>query len=651
MNILNRAIAVTSYLFAFTWGTFIFLSFIGWGGAINRFLFPRNQVDWGQRAAWGMAFSVCVGGVLNLTWTISRTTILIYLGAGFLNCLVDFYQNRRSLRNFFNRVRNCFQDKLFILGVFIVFLLILVECTGWVRTHIFERSDDYQGYLVFPQKMLQIGSIGADPFNERRMVALGGQSFLQTLVLSMLETQNLNLIDPGIALVISLGILIGYLRKKHISKYLSIFLLIVFLILPYPKPNISSTVTPVALFLSFFVLLDCDDLKSNIFFSKALIIAIIAAAICSLKASLIPTCSLLFFSSYFFYILGSGRQCKTAIYEFIISFILVFVFLLPWMISMYQSSGTLLYPLLGKGYHGSVYGTYLSPSSELTFSSSIQIIIRLIFWIYFFVFIVLGLLCFLFLPQFVNKRGLIPSLIISVGLGTIVVTLSAGGSSSSFYRYPFPFLYTAIFILLINACANPEDTNKNKVSASSFLLIAMLMLGLLIGGSDAISHVNWQRYANLLIGNIRVGLSNRPLVSAQEIEQYLKMQQSIPESTTILVRLEKPFLLNFKRNQIFVVDWPGGASPPPGMPFFQGSEVLADYLVSKSIKYVVYSYAKEAGFPRQQAIESLKPNVHVWFRTIAHHTLDFQDNLIKLSKTRKKIYDDGDIFILDLLNY
>ncbi|OKH24869.1 hypothetical protein NIES593_06540 [Hydrococcus rivularis NIES-593] len=53
MSILNRALAITSYLFAFGWGIFILLSFIGWGGLINRILFPKDRVDWGQRSAWG----------------------------------------------------------------------------------------------------------------------------------------------------------------------------------------------------------------------------------------------------------------------------------------------------------------------------------------------------------------------------------------------------------------------------------------------------------------------------------------------------------------------------------------------------------------------------------------------------------------------
>lgn len=87
------------YFLFFAWGICILVSPIGWGGAINRILFPKHRVDWGQRAAWGMAWSTCFGGFLNVTWTISQTAVLIYLALGFLYWLVDVYTTRQLLIN------------------------------------------------------------------------------------------------------------------------------------------------------------------------------------------------------------------------------------------------------------------------------------------------------------------------------------------------------------------------------------------------------------------------------------------------------------------------------------------------------------------------------------------------------------------------
>src|SRR5229473_1579496 len=85
-----------SYFFAFSWGILIPVSLTGWGCVLNRLLFPKAQTDWGQRAAWGLALSVVVGGVLNLLSCISRTTILVYLGLGMVAWATDCLLRRSS---------------------------------------------------------------------------------------------------------------------------------------------------------------------------------------------------------------------------------------------------------------------------------------------------------------------------------------------------------------------------------------------------------------------------------------------------------------------------------------------------------------------------------------------------------------------------
>jgi hypothetical protein len=49
-----------SYLISFCYGICLILSLIGWGKALNHILFPDRRIDWGQRASWGLAFSVFI---------------------------------------------------------------------------------------------------------------------------------------------------------------------------------------------------------------------------------------------------------------------------------------------------------------------------------------------------------------------------------------------------------------------------------------------------------------------------------------------------------------------------------------------------------------------------------------------------------------
>src|SRR5262249_17255389 len=88
---------------------------------------------------------------------------------------------------------------------------------------------------------------------------------------------------------------------------------------------------------------------------------------------------------------------------------------------------------------------------------------------------------------------------------------------------------------------------------------------------------------------------------------------------------------------------------PPGMPAFQGSEALARYLASKSIRYVAYSYSNEAGFPKSELGHRAEPSFpYSLARTEAAYTFDFQDNLRSLGDSRRRLYDDGRRFLLDL---
>lgn len=627
-----------SYFLCFSWGICIIVSLIGWGGAVKRILFPEHRVDWGQRAAWGMAGSMCFGGLLNVTGTISQASILIYLALGFFYWLVDVYQSRQLLIDSVSQLKLDRSDRVFILGVFVVVFLNVWHYAGSVYSLTFQGLDDYHAYFVYPHKMLQTGSLGLDPFSERRLSSLGGQPFLHTFVLSAIGNENFNLIDPGVSLIISVGIILGILQSKNIPKQTAVLLLFIFMCIYYPQLNTSSTVTGTAMFLSLFATLEWEGIKSSNWVPNACIVALVVAGICSLKTSYIPACGILIIASYLFYIWGAKSNRRAAISEVILAGILTFLLLLPWMISMYQSSGTLLYPLLGKGYHGSAYGNYLH--KDLTLVKAIKITIGSVINVYGISLLLLGFAIFRRRTGPISGREATLSLLISAGLGIPILAWSTGGVES--YRYSFPFISTALIVLMIIACA-PEAGEEKKISNTAPVLIAMVVAGIMIGNNSNSLKIRYAQFA----GNIKSGINNVALVSEQQVAQHIKMQQAIPEGKTFLTRLEKPFLLNFKRNQIFIADWPGGASPPPGMPLYKGSEPLADYLTAQSIKYVAYSYAKEASYSKAFLSPGMNTE-NTWLKNQADNSWDFQDNLKELGKTRKKIYDDGDIFILDL---
>ena len=79
----------------------------------------------------------------------------------------------------------------------------LIRLSASVHTAYYQHGDDYNFYLAAPVKMAALHQYAPDPFSERRvMSSLGGNYFLQTLVLSELPLEDIqiNIADiPGAA--------------------------------------------------------------------------------------------------------------------------------------------------------------------------------------------------------------------------------------------------------------------------------------------------------------------------------------------------------------------------------------------------------------------------------------------------------------------
>jgi hypothetical protein len=636
-----------SYFFAFSWGILIPVSLTGWGCVLNRLLFPKAQTDWGQRAAWGLALSVVVGGVLNLLSCISRATILVYLGLGMVAWATDCLLRRSSpSKSASQLVADAHKNrKAELICAALVVLLVLIQYAGSISVARydypsspagpvrFNQADDFQAYFVFPQKMLQLGSMGRDPFSSRRLESsLGGQSFLDTFVLSVLSVQNLHIIDPGLGLLLIIGLLWGNFKERATSLAWSLALLFVFVWIDPPTVNVASLYTGTAMFLNLYRTLDWKALPSSHFLSRTFIVALIASVICSLKSNFIPSCGVLLVCSFLCYILGQHRR-RVAIAEMATTAVLIIVLTLPWMISMYQSSGTLLYPLLGRGYHQSSYKDSLCSYCWITISTIMQLLLRHTTDV---AFVTVGALGVLYLASRrwrINGREAVLSLLLGAAVGHVIVTLATGESYS---RYSFPFLLAAILILITEAVSTPPQGERGR-KLEGATLVAVAASAFLAGAywdASRIFYVECLRSA-------ADGLKHKSLVSDQEIQAYKTLQSSIPPGELLIEKLDKPFLLDFKRNTVLLVDW-AAASLPPGLPFSKGSEALAGYLTGHSIRYVAYSYGGEA--ERRKL-----PTYFPYFRMQLLYSYDFEDNLEGLGRTRRHLYDDGNSFVLDLL--
>ena len=639
--------SMKAYFAVFFGGFAIFASMIGWGYLID-WLLLRRQSNWGLRAALGLALSVNIGGWLNLFGRVSKFSIAVFLAAGmvFLGYFVfmeirqkfsfSFWKNRLAwLKNF---------GKLNLLLALIVVLSVLVRYGTSVAFFDFHPTDDYQAYMAFPVKMLQTGSLGNDPFSDRRISSsLGGKYFLDSFALTFGQEKNLHLMDSGVGFVIFILLVGELLAIKKINRTAGLFVLLLASVTVSPSGNITSFFTASALLLGLIILNNLPAEPESGRFQRLLAMALMVAAVCALKSSLIPvgvSLVAVFLLVKYFQTRKMARLAKDAIVIACATFFMI----MPWSIALLQSSGTLLYPLLGKGYYGTAYGV-IRHYLEFNLYSFFRLVSEFL------------KAAPLFLPLLAMgiwaslKKNVLPSRNILLGLfyaasvGILALVYSLGGYSLLYYS--FPFVWPIVIVFIVDFLSAGQENGLTKPSGFFFgVLVIAFLLGVAL---DQNVEVLQQAKDQIKFDKgVSVGLINSSLIVSSDLAGYRDLQNSVPPGQTIMARLDKNFIFNFKRNPIYINDLPGGASPPPGLPLFQGSEHLANYLLSKSVRYVAYSYKNEANFSRATAGSMLRPHVNPLFRMETVNIFDFQDNLMSLASSRKKIYDDGKNFVPDL---
>ncbi|MDD2757936.1 MAG: hypothetical protein PHD72_00990 [Patescibacteria group bacterium] len=632
---------MSSYFLVFFAGLALLLAFAGLGQIVTFLFFNKKRLDFGLYVILGVAIFMIIGGYLNLFEMISRTTLWSLLSLGLLVTLGLFIKNIKTTVGYLIGVWAFIKNnKKFAAVAAVVFLIILARYATAVSFFPFHGSDDYHGYLVFPAKMIQTGHLGEDPFSERRIApSLGGGHLLNATVLSFASFKNLHLVDNGIGLLLLIILLLECFKDAKLNKNASLLIIFLVSIIPSPSVNATCFLLAAAFFFAIFrILCFTRDLSRS---QLTAVLCLTVSALVVLKTNLIIPAAFLF--CCFFCLTFYRQNKKIILLNALLVLALFAVALVPWMISMLESSGTLFYPFLGAGYHGASYGNFAGPHLTLNVYSIIRVAVEIFACLNVTLpLIILGYLTFK--NTNVNRRMLL-CIFVSSLVGIAAVIYGVGAYSLGYYI--FSFVVPTILILLVSLLKENKsvlnDVGKYSIYA---MMVAVFMLGVYIQKA-----IVWEGEfeRNISFDNgVKIGLLNTEMISAEELGQYKSLQNSVPPQEIILARLDRNFLFDFKRNNIFIIDLPGGSSLPPGLPFREGSEKMADYLLSVGVKYVAYSYGNEANFTKEANSGMLRVHVNPWLRAETEHSFDFQDNLMELYKNRKVLYDDGKNFMLDL---
>lgn len=610
----------------------VYTSFIGWGSFITGFLRKNSAYDLGMASAAGMAFSALAGGVFNLLGVVSPLTVRAHVILGLLCLAVRLVQNRSKVRDYFAEPdRNVFPKRFVIPAIVVIagFLIFEIYLAGY---HHFNFGDDFQTYLYLSAKMFGSGSLGVEPFSEGRMGLWGGHSFLQSLLLGFSDLHRIHGLDKGIAWLVFCSLIISHFAERRMHIPVGAVLVVFVHFIPSQAVNVSSSIAGLALFYALMRVLYTENDGPFIF--KAVLVSLLAAGLCSLKNTHIAGCGMILVVSY---LLGTKNLSIGRRVQYLLAIACISaIFLSSWMLDLYQNSGTILYPLLGKGHHGSVYGSFPSMSSgHYTFSWIFKAFLFLIQHPFF----LTGALMLITSAKpgcggFKNLR-----LSLAIFAATWLAALAMLVLSGGVVRYSFSFTFACTTFLLIEFFS-PVDGSSAK-SRNLRIEIGVLVAILL-------AIVIWPKGIN----QYKMGWKKAQKAQTQWSEKdrvRLETAQSVtPPGAVILARVAKPFLMNFKRNRIYTVDWPGGAGPPPGVRVFGPAEDIARYLRNNDVAYVMHAYGNERMNRPVDTSRLPKSGISVRNRGQYRHKMAFHFRLLEMARLYENVYDDGYVFVLDL---
>jgi len=626
----------------------ILVSFIGLGWLATAAIFRLPHLDWSLNGGIGMASAALVGGVLNAVAATSRVTVSVLFTLGLAAFALHLALLVKRKRFATNPIHSGNLWRLPYGALLLCAILIGTKLLTSAATFEFNSNDDFKAYLVFPQMMLDTGS-AIDPFSARRLTsALGGKSFLDAIPLALLSPQNLRIIDGFVAFTLLLGAVL-FTYTEHASnaemgeqdyRFGAYLLVGVFSLLAVVDSkvqlNISAATSGTLLLFIAAQRLARMATNRDLQASAAILLGAIVAALCALKSTFVFPCVILL-ALYYGAVLA--RHPRRFLQPVLLG-TSVCVFLIPWMLALWQSSHTLLYPILGKGTYS--IQEDLAPLDGLAVHRLIRELPS-----------GLALAIPPFLAMYAARIPLTlfradgkflayAALAWSGPLTMVAISLATAGDSVFRYGYPVAFAISLSTIVLCLPKLVPMLRWASMPLLAQGLAITVTVVCVGIACAKFLSYgarpsgYHAQGYPREL------NLQDAPLAAMDVQKSYERLQQALPPGSAVLVRLSKPFLLDFRRNTIFAADLPCISSLPPGMPCPGGAIAVARYLRAKGIMYIAYEYATEAYYPESKFWPHVDPSQFPsTVATTARYAFSFNRTLAALYRAGPKLYDDG----------
>jgi hypothetical protein len=616
---------------AILWCVGLFAAISGYGGLLLR-LFGMRRPAFALAAITGFSTAILLGGVLNLLHAITVPVLFGFSVVGVFALLILRVTDKPAA-NLEARAPSSVDIKVKLLLLFFA-VVFVVRIAATVHTAYYQHEDDYNFYLAAPEKMLQLHTFAPDPFSERRIMAsVGGNYFLQTLVLAELPLANVQMADRALGLFLLAVVACGLADEFDLTPLQQAALAVFVLITPQLQFNLTFVLLPSALFFGLVYLASSRTLLAEHRNLQALLLGMTTAAIASTKSTYLPHGVL--FVLCIAVMVVCRRGFGAGLRALLIGAAGCLLVLAPWMIAQHATSGTHFYPLLGKGFHYSSYGLYPPPSG---FDPKIILHKVLPFNV--------PLLVILLLEWFWGEDDEQSRAIVALTAATLVASIFVGIATGgdSVRRYNYPAIVPSILLLYV---AFSRRVNR-RPQVAKWRLIQTCTALLAVATAFYIGLNSWTHEYRRTAEDLHAAFTPFSIMPPAIHAEYAAMERAIPTDSGAIVTVDDPFLLDFRTHHIDIADFPGAASLPPGWPGHSGGDALANYLLSHHIRYLAHSYRMDEEGDVYLASLLKDKSITQWIRSEDAITLDSHRQYRYLANTRRHLYDDGSIYVLDL---
>ena len=629
----------------------IFASFWGYGEALRSALKRPEFEDlgWGLTAAWGMAVTLAIGGVLMML-SLAKAPILtgvvltgLGLGIYFLSAFLTLsptpkttsktYKPLASKRSREGKAKGLSNQKasgverisfpILVSHIVLWSVTILAFASSIAWPHQIDPNDDWIAYLMYPEKILQTGTL-IDPFSLRRITALGGQSFLQAIIMIVGEPENGHVLDRGFGALLLLGLMLQATRDVPKNLWLIRFIIIfTSTAVAVPRIHTGSHLLGfsllLALIMTFSRLLNLQKWS----LSACIPVAMVLAGASTLRPMFaMAGGGMIVFYFILFSFQPTERNRIAAWINLLIIGGVTFTFIIPYMILSWRSSGTPMFPF-SSGYgnsqmmFGSLKETGLAHwAAALKFISFPEIAAMAV-----------GLVVVGILQEKQRLLGIAAAL---SGFGMVFLSAFKMSAADVYdvYRYTFTLVAFPLFWILARATA----TIRKRWS-----YIGPALAGVAGGLVLAVHFPSIAREFHAEALSIPIEMKGFKFPVAQLEPSYRQLQNLVPAGEKIFTIVDAPYLLNFKRNPIDNIDSIGGASLPPGMPFEQGPEALKRYFLSLGYRYIICVDFDNAVLLYTRKLWENHPRKEWYFKEVwGRYALDFMGNLDNIADWHTK---------------